>query len=277
MIRGFFAIIVGNIAGLLLTTAVGAGIQYRFPDEFTTFKWGLLLWGEHWFLRALTSFISSAFTGYIAGLIGRNKGRVLAIIAVFPSWIVWIVAEYTAITGHFPLINGGDVYVSLGNKIFMGFIILTILPVAWWSGFQGQITGREYSTHFDSKKHSLLGIKWYHYTWIPIILYLIMMQGSFSGLYFLTWVKALWKLGVDRFFLGAIIPTVFTMALYGTLFLMAKGVQRAYLILAGFENIPSKRKVAVKVLKYAVGYQAIATVLQIGIEYVHYTLGKWLS
>jgi len=110
-----------------------------------------------------------------------------------------------------------------------------------------------------------------------MIIYLIIMQGSYSGLYFLTWIKALRKLVVDPFFLGAIIPTVFTFALYGTIFLMAKGVHRAYMILAGFENITSKRKMAIKVLKYAVGYQAIAMVLQIGIEYVHYTLGKWLS
>lgn len=277
IIRGFFAIIVGNMAGFLLTGAVGAGVQHRFPDEFTTFKWGLLLWGEHWFLRALTSFISSALTGYTAGLIGRNKGQILAIIAVFPSWIVWIVFEYTAITGYFPLINGGDVYVSLGNKIFMGIIILIMLPVAWWSGFQGQTTGRGYSTFFDSRRHSLLGIKWYHYTWIPIVLYLIVMQGSYAGLYFLTWVKVLWKLGPSSLFLWAIIPMIFTAMLYGTLYLMATGVKKAYVILAGLENTPSKGKAAVKVLKYGIGYQAMAAVFQFLIEYVHYTLGKWLS
>lgn len=277
MMRGIFAIIAGNTAGLLLAGAVGAGVQYRFPDELAASGWGLLLWGEHWFLRALSSLINSALTGYTAGLIGRNKGGVLAIIAVFPSWVVWTVFEYIAITGHFFLFNEGDVYVSLGNKIFIGIIILGVLPVARWSGIQGQITGRKYSTHFDSRKYSLLGIKWYHYIWVPIVLYLIVLQGSYAGLYFLTWVKALWKSGIERFFLHAIIPMIFTVALYGTLSLMAKGVAKAYLILAGFENIPSKGNAAVKVLKYVVGYQAIATGLQILIEFVHYTLAKWLS
>lgn len=274
MIRKFFAIVTGVIAGALLSMAIGAGLQHRFPDEFKSATWGVL-WGEHWFLRALASLISSALVGFITGVIGREKGKTLAIIAVLPSWVLWVIVEYTALTGHFPLFTIDDIYVSLGNKISMGFIILTMFPVAWYSGAQGEIIGQKYSTFFDSRKHTLLGIKWYHYTWLPFVLYFIVLQGSFAGLYFLTWLKALWKSGFS--FLGSIIPAIFTFMIYGTLYLMAIGVQKTYLILAGFEEVTSKGRVAVKVIQYAIGFQIIAGILQIVIEYIHYLIAKWLS
>ena len=101
------------------------------------------------------------------------------------------------------------------------------------------------------------------------------MQGSFAGFYFLTWVKAVWKACFSIF--GSIVPTIFTLMIYGTLYLMGIGVIKTYLILAGFEEINSKRTAAVKVLQYAIGFQVIAMALQYGIEYVHYTIIKWLS
>jgi hypothetical protein len=273
--RKFFAIISGAMAGLLLSMAIGAGLQHRFPDEFKSFNWGLLFWGEHWFLRTLASLLSSAWAGFIAGVIGREKGKILAIITVLPSWIIWVLAEYTAMTGHFTLLNIDNIYISLGNKISMGFIILTMFPVAWYSGRQGEIIGQEYSTYFDSRKHTLLGIKWYHYTWLPIVLYFVVMQGSFAGLYFLIWLKALWKSGFSLF--GSIIPSIFTFMIYGTLYLMAIGVKKTYLILGGLEEVSSKDRTVTQVLKYIIGFQAIATILQFLIEYIHYTIARWLS
>jgi len=274
MIRKILAIMSGIIAGLLLSMAVGVGLQHRFPDEFKSSTWGALLWGEHWFLRCLVSLISSAWAGFIAGVVGRDKGKTLAVIAVLPSWIVWTITEYIAFGGHIPLFNASEFYVSLGNKISIGFIILAMFPVAWSAGDQGEIIGKEYSRLFDSRRHTLLGIKWFHYCWLPIVLYLIVMQGSYAGLYFLTWMRELWKSGFNLF--GTIIPGVFTLLLYGTLYLMGIGVKKTYLILAGFEKAPSRGAVALNVLKYAIGFPILATILQVIIEYIHYSIAKWL-
>ncbi len=135
-----------------------------------------------------------------------------------------------------------------------------MLPIAWSSGIQGEIIGQDYSEHFDSRKYTLLGIKWYHYIWIPIVLHLIIMQGSYAGLYFLTWIKALWKAGFSIF--RWIIPAIFTFALWGTLYLMGIGIMRTYLILAGFEEVQPKGRVVIKILKYALGFQIMETILQ---------------
>jgi len=275
MIRKIFAIISGVLAGGLLSSAISAGVKFRFPEEFESLDWGVLIWGEHWFLRALVSLICTAWAGFVAGVIGREKGKILAIIAVLPGWILWACTEYIALTGHFPLFSVGDVYVSIGNKLSMGFIIIAMFPVAWIAGSEGEIIGQEFSTHFDSRKYTLLGIKWYHYFWIPIVLQLILVEGSYAGLYFLTWLKALWKAGFSIF--NWIIPGIFTLALWGTLYLMGIGMMKAYLILAGFEEIPSKGKAFIKVVKYAIGFQVIAAALQSLIQYLHFLIGKWLS
>ena len=87
MVRKFFAIISGILAGGLLSSAISAGLKFRFPYEFASYDWGILIWGEHWFLRALVSLICVAWAGFMAGLVGRDKGRILAIFAVLPSWI----------------------------------------------------------------------------------------------------------------------------------------------------------------------------------------------
>ena len=275
MIRKVLAVICGILAGCLLSMAIGAGLKFRFPDEFSSLDWGVLLWGEHWFLRAVVSLISATWAGFIAGVVGRDKGSILAAITVLPTWIIWVVAEYTALTGYFPFYDLGEIYVSLGSKISMGVIILAMFPLAWHSGSEGEIIGQENSDFFDSRRHTLLGIKWYHYIWLPIILHLIILQGSFAGFYFLTWMKALWKSGINL--LASIIPTIFTFMLFGTLYLMGKGVERTYMILSGFEQVHSRGAVFVQVLKYIIGYQAIAVVLQFLIEYIHFTIGNWLS
>jgi len=272
MIRKIFAVIAGLIVGALLSMAIGAGLQHRFPDEMRSATWGIL-WGEHWFLKALASLTSAACAGFVTGLIAREKGKTLAILAVLPSWVFWIIVEYAALTGRFSPLHIDDIYVSLGNTISVGFIILAMFPVAWHLGAQGEITGQKYSTFFDSRRRTLVGIKWYHYIWLPIVLYLIVLQGSFAGLYFLTWLKVVWKSGFS--FFGSIIPTIFTLAIYGTLYLMAVGVQKTYLLLAGLEEASSKASVAIKVLKYAVGFQILAVILQFGIEYVHHLITKW--
>ena len=275
MIRKILAVLSGSIAGSLLSMAICAGLRYRFPDEFKSLDWGILLWGEHWFLRAVVSLMCAAWAGFIAGIIGRERGSILAIVAVLPSWIIWVIAEYAALTGTLPFFDIGEFYVSLGNKISMGVIILAMLPIAWNSGTQGQIIGQDYADYFDSRRHTLLGIKWYHYIWLPILMYLIVMQGSYIGLYFLLWMKALWKSGFNM--LASIIPTIFTLMLYGTLYLMGIGVKKTYLILAGFDEVVSRGTATKQVLRYAIGYQIIAVALQSLIEYIHFLIGKWFS
>lgn len=281
MIRKIFAIFCGIIAGLLFSMAITSGLQYRFPDDFKNQEWGIFFWGEHWFLRVLTSIISAAWAGFIAGLIGRDRGKILGIGTIFPSWVLWLIVAYTAYTGHVPFLAVDDpLYISLGNKIATAIVLLAIGPIAWFAGQEGEIVGQQYASHFDGRPLTLLGIRWYHHLWLPFILYLIIMQGAYVGFYFLSWFKILWKTQADAgvfSFLPNLIPTVFTFALLGTLLIMWNGLRNAYFILAGFDPITSLSNRTVQVTKYLLGYQLIAVIIQSTIEYIHFFLSKWLN
>ena len=129
--------------------AIGAGLKYRFPNEFNSLDWGVLLWGEHWFIRAAVSLVCSAWAGFVAGIVGRNRGSILGVISVFPAWIIWVIMEYTALTGNFPFRDFGEVYISLGSKLSMGAIILATFPIVWHTGSYGELIGKDYSDHFE--------------------------------------------------------------------------------------------------------------------------------
>ena len=277
--RVFFGILCGVLAGALLSSSMSAGLYYRFPDEFSTNAWGVFIWGEHWFIRAIVSVICAFWAGFISGLISRKNGCYTGIVAVAPSWMLWVGMAYIALTGNIPFFQRGvnEVYLSLGNKLSIGFILLALFPAAWLGGKHGELYGQNYSEHFDSRPRSLLGIKWYHYLWIPIILFLVLKQGAYVGLYFLVWLKALWKTGMSFKIFSYIIPAIFTIALYGTLYLMGQGIINSYRILAGFEVVDSSRKAFMLILKYAIGYQVLAAILQAIIQAIHFFLGKWFG
>ncbi len=281
MIRKIFALFCGVIAGMLLSMAIDSGLQYRFPDEFKNKEWGVFIWGEHWFLRVVASVISAAWAGFIAGVVARDRGKLLGIAAIFPSWSLWLIVAYTAFTGHVPFLNDYDApYISLGNKIAIVTLLFVIGPVAWLTGQEGEIVGQQYASHFDSRPRSLLGLKWYHHIWLPLILYPIIMQSAYVGFYFLTWFKILWKTHANAgvfSILPSLIPTIFTFALLGTLFIMWNGLRSAYFILAGLNPISSISVRTKQVAKYLLGYPIIAVILQSIIEYIHFFLAKWLN
>lgn len=277
--RKLLAIVSGIVAGYLLSSSMTAGLRFRFPDEFAANEWGVLLWGEHWFIRFLVSSICAAWAGFIAGLIGRDKGKLLGILAVTPGWLIWVIAIHVSLTGHLPFIESALIYsyASLGNKISMATIILAMFPIAWVAGQYGEMLGQENAKHFDSRCHTLLGIKWYHYFWLSIVIHLIVMQGSYVGLYFLEWLKVLWKTDFIFSFFAYIIPGIFTVMLYGTLYIMWLGISKTYLILAGFENVSLDESTTLKILKYALGFPIMATILQSIIQFIHYSIAKWVS
>lgn len=279
--------ICGVLAGFLLRCSITAGMYYRFPEEMPRETWGML-WGEHWFIRTAISIICTAWGGFIVGLITRKKGGYIASFASLPSLLLWagfafivfaginfysiktqwVQFAYIFITGINPFSSNTpyEFYVSIGNKISIGIILLATLPVSWYTGLIGEQQAHIVANHFDSRSHTLLGIKWYHYFWIPILLHFILMQASYAGFYFLVWLKVLWKSAARFNLFSYVIPGIFTMGVYATLYLMAKGVFKAYEILAGFETVESKGKAFWLVLKYALGYQIIATICQAGIQ-----------
>src|SRR3989344_2260415 len=238
--RGTGAVIFGIIVGALLPAAFHVGISYHFPDEREAQTWGLLLWGEHWAIRVVVSWAGTVTAGFIVGLVARQKGGILAALASIPTVICWLAIAAIGWTEQIPFLSETRVVdISIGNKLAASLMVLTTIPFAIWSGIQGEDIGKAFGEYFDSRRQSLLGIKWFHYFWIPFLVYLVMMQTSFIALYGFQWQKMMWRADVGFLSLSYILPAVFTLMVWGTLYIMWFGMFKSYLALSGMEEIPS--------------------------------------
>jgi len=277
MIRKICAVLCGILAGFLLLNSITSGLELRFAQEVREQPWGMLIWGDHWFLRALTSVICTAWAGFIAGLIGRRRGSILALIAAFPGWLLWTASLYVSFTGQIPFLPGTEYYhISLGYKIFSVIVVIVTFPIAWFAGRLGEeMVEGMLADHFDSRPRTLLGLKWFHYLWTPIIIHLAVMQTSYAVPYIFPWFKAAFKAQFS--ILAWFIPGVVTAILFGTLFLIWNGLSKAYLILAGFQKVDSKKKAFLHLLLYSIVLPGIGAFLEYGVEFTHFKITQWLS
>ncbi|PWT79774.1 MAG: hypothetical protein C5B58_12880 [Acidobacteria bacterium] len=174
-----------------------------------------------------------------------------------------------------PFLEGQfEVDISIGNKLAASLLVVTIIPFACYGGLVGKESGEMVGEHFDSRNYTLLGIKWYHYLWLPIVIQLLLVQTAWISLYAFEWFRNTWRSGMS---LLSIVPAFFAVAIFWTINIMVEGAVRAYKILSGLEEVPSARSRAFQVLKYGFGFPILAAVLQAGISLVHYGLAKLLT
>lgn len=280
--RGISAVLCGILAGILIPNAMEVGFLYNFPQEKEQEMWGLFLWGEHWALRVTTGWASAIGAGFITGIVARKKAVILAGIAAMSTALCWLLialigwgAQIQSVTGSmlglvlFAPVRDFDI--SLGNKLAATALLLTVIPLAMFGGVSGENVGRKLGRHFDLRRYTLLGIKWYHFFWLPILIHVGLAQASWVALYGFEWLKLMWKAGVG---FGSMIPTLFALMIWGTLLIMGKGASRCYLVLAGLETIPFPGARALAILKYGFGALILAAVLQAGIQLLHYGLTR---
>jgi len=168
----------------------------------------------------------------------------------------------------------GEVETSIGNKLAASLLVLTIIPFACYGGSAGEEQGKTLAEHFDSRRFTLLGIKWYHYLWLPVLIQLLLVQASWASLYGFEWLRNTWRSGLG---LVSILPWIFTAAIWWTLTIMAIGAERCYRVLSGLDEIPSAGSRAFQVLKYGFGFPLLAAILQTIITLVNYGLLKLLG
>ena len=170
--------------------------------------------------------------------------------------------------------NQFEVDISIGNKLAASLLVLTIIPFACYGGLAGEEAGKMFGEHFDSRNYTLLGIKWYHYLWLPIVIQLLLVQTAWACLYAFEWFRNTWRAGMS---LLSIVPSLFAFAILWTISITFDGVIRAYKILSGVEKVPLGRSRAFQVLKYGLGLPLLAAALQAGISLLHYGLAKLLT
>jgi hypothetical protein len=174
-----------------------------------------------------------------------------------------------------PFVEGRfEVETSIGNKLAASLLVFTIIPFACYGGFAGEEESKTVAEHFDSRRFTLLGIKWYHYLWLPILIQLQLVQASWALLYGFEWLRNTWRSGLS---LISIVPWIFAIGIWWTLSIMVDGAVKCYRVLSGLEEIPSARSRAFQVVKYGFGFPLLAAALQAIISLVHYGLLKLLT
>lgn len=270
--RAFAAVICGVLAGMLIPGALASGCLFYFPDERHSSASWLFLWGEHWAIRVAASWASAIGAGFIAGMVARQRGRIWAGIAALPSTLCWLAIAVIGWMEKVPFFEGRfEVDISIGNKLAASLLAFTIIPLACYGGLAGEEESNAVAEHFDSRRFTLLGIKWYHYLWLPILIQLQLTQASWAFLYGFEWLRNTWRSGLS---LISILPWIFTIAIWWTLSIMVDGAVKCYRVLSGVEKIPSVRSRAFQVLKYGFGFSLLAAVLQAIISLAHYGLLK---
>lgn len=263
VVRGGAAIIVGILAGVLLVSSFEAGVGLALEGASRP-DWDLLQWGRHWVWRTVASAVATALAGFLAGMVARHRGALHAAISAGPAALYWAAVAWIGWSGHVPF-STLDAEIPLGYRIVAVLLAFGTIPLAGVAGSSGAPYGRANAQHLDSRRGTLLGIRWYHYLWLPILLHFMVLSASYGAVYGFGWIVTAWK-GAMSFWV--IIPTLFAMALFWTLQLLGLGALGTYEALAGFED-GTARPVWRRVFWFGFGYTLLAILAQFAISMLH--------
>jgi hypothetical protein len=254
----------GVLAGLLLIDSMQKGAHFALGGDATS-PWEVLKWGNHWAWRAVWSAVATLGASFLAGMIARRHGRRVGAVTAIPSALVWAAVAYFAIGGRLAV---GEI--PLGYRIAAVVLALVTVPLGSAGGAAGAPFGLANAGHFDGRRRTVLGVRWYHLIWLPFLLNLLVMQATWALMYSSGWVATAWSAGM---FGGSILPMLFLMGMFSVTQLLARGAFGTYEALADFTS-EDRRPVWRRVLLYGVGYPAAAGVAQTAIAAVHLGLAK---
>ena len=265
------ATLVGFLVGILNVSSIQVGVAWGFEGLNPT-NWNLLLWGDHWVWRAIASAVATTTAGFLAGMVARHRGTGVAIACMAPSAAYWAFVAWAGWAGHAPLPGFGEVYLPLGFRIVATILALVTLPLAGAAGREGAAYGRANAEHFDARRGTLLGVRWYHFIWLPLLIHPMIVTATFGAVYGFQWFALALRNG---FSFLVLIPTFFYVAMLLTLQLLGTGAFRTYEALAGFTD-DTGTPVWRRVLKFGFGYTALTVLAQAAVTLVHYGLAASL-
>jgi hypothetical protein len=266
MLRYVGATFTGLLAGFLFIGSIQMGVSWALEGPGPN-DWDAVRWGDHWVWRAIASLVATAAGGFIAGMIARRRGARVAVACTVPTAGFWALVAWIGWTGHNP-VAGTEGYFPLGYRIVATILCLASLPLAGAVGTEGAGYGRANSEHFDARRATLLGVRWYHFLWLPFLIHVMVFTAAFGAVYGSKWVVVALRNG---FSLLAIVPTFFYVAMVMTLQLLATGAWRTYEALGGFTD-SDPAPVWRQVVKYGFGYTALTVLAQVAVGLVHYGL-----
>ncbi len=254
----------GIIAGVLLISAIDRGAYLYFVEENK--EWNSFTW-DNWFIRTLASIIASSWGAFIAGLISRTKGKLVGVLSAIPSFAFWLYYFYGQLNGE---INIGNVLIEIEtdtlSKIMAIVLALINIIAGFIAGNFGNEISKKHMKFFDERKHSILGVKWYHYIWTPFIIYFILIQGFFVSFYVLEKIYFLFQL--PKYSLAGIIPNILASLASISIYVSYKALTNSYKILSGSEYCHTNGEKVKKLIGYLIGFPILSLAIQFGTYYL---------
>jgi hypothetical protein len=265
----------GVLAGAVAVAAIQVGVAYDYRAENPRETWGGLLWGSHHLIRIVASVLANSLASFLAGVTARSWGSVAAMVAALPAFLAWSWCAVALWTGKFSIFGSTmPVQASNADRATAVFLALVSLPLSFALGRMGGRIGLKWGDHFDSRPASILGIRWYHYLWLPLPVYILIVSNAWAAFYFLSLQAAAW--GANKSF-WALIHGLLSLGLIVSFTMTYHGLSTAYRTLAGLR--PSEKPTK-EIAKYGCGIPVLGCLIQVGVNLLHIGVERiiaWLS
>ncbi len=233
----------GILLGCIITNSIGTGAAYMFQAEEDS--WLLTFWGSHHILRVLASLIGTLFGALAVGCIAKFRGALWGFISTLPICIFWMYIAFLA----------GSYELTFGHW-FVVIVLMIVSPIAGLcGGFIGSSIRLATPDFFESRPGTILGIKWYHWLWLPFPIHCVGLSGTFSvyqGFYLFF--------RPEMFFLW----NYFSILIYASILLMLVGLYKAfYLLSVGYKKELTGKQIALKVFLWITVTNIVVGMLQI--------------
>lgn len=278
--RSIGGALLGLGLAIYVSQAFHAGLSFCFAaGKGGEGDWGAFFWNGHWGWRIVTSLVATSAGATVAALIGRRRGEAIGgVVGLLPS-LVWAIVAYLSLTDQvmtndfqWDLLDGTALlaHEQLGNRVAAVILAVGSVTCGFVAGKAVTPISLRLARHFDARRHSLLGIKWYHFLWIPVPGYFSLMALAYSGPFLVDFLVKNWTWGLSPMVL---IPTIFLVAWYWSASLVATGMGKGYLLMAGLSE-PSRGWPHTKgILKAGCGLPFLGVVLQV----VLVALQTWIA
>lgn len=248
----------GAVFGLLLggvvTSSIQSGVVFIFSEEAE--YWGVTFWGTHHITRMIGGLIGAWIAGFIAGCIAKDRGGRWGLISALPRVGIWVITGFLGIHGA---IQKYIIPLTIGQWAVIAVLIALIPLVAYYAGKIGQEVRGGNEDFFESRKGTLLGIKWYHWFWLFFPIYMVGLLATFSVYQIVVFLTVI----LASFLWFALIGGLMELLLVGSIYLLGFSFYRTYMLLAtGSEMSFTRRKIALRILWWTVGVYLLVSGMQ---------------
>ena len=188
--------VIGIAINIFLTASATLAFESIFPEDDLV-QWGILLWGEHWFLRLVVSLTATLIAGFVVGISLPEYSKFASTFAAVPITFIGLLGLYTILLTDVAPIRFGSWITILGISFFS-------IPSSRIGAIFGNWYRNENKEIFNMEGR-ITGIYWVHILWIWMPVYVIYADLWFT-LYYFTHLILIWEwsltLGIGRALIG---------------------------------------------------------------------------